>query len=240
MLIFKTLPSEQGDSPNNMIDATHEWGLPGVICPVCGNTWSNIGLAYPWVSLSRNYRLKGTIEFPERCHLMSLHSKKQTGSVPSQRNLCFTRHRVWPLVGKASGKFADFAWVNPWTLLIEQRAYLQLQRTGINLPLTASPKLAFRRKSHNRLVELQIEPHALLTVANVLTDSSPCTACQYSSLSLPEEIGIDESSLPAQVDLFRVRNFTTLILASENFKNATVELGLTGIDFREVAVTRLN
>lgn len=240
MLIFKTLPSERDDSPNNIIDATHQWGLPGVICPVCGNTWSNIGLAYPLVSLSelpfeRDYRIPRAVPLDEFDFL-----KNRLVPFLPREIFVLPGTEFGPLVGKASGRFADFAWLNPWTLLIEQRAYLQLQRTGINLPLTASHKLAFRRKSHDSLVELQIEPHASLTLANALTDSSPCPACQYSSLSLPEEIVIDESSLPTNVDLFRVRNFTTLILASVDFKNATVELGLTGIDFQEVAVTRFN
>ena len=60
--IFAALPSERDTHVASLIEATHEWGLPGVICPVCGNTWSNDGLAHPLISLSdlpleRDYRI---------------------------------------------------------------------------------------------------------------------------------------------------------------------------------------
>jgi hypothetical protein len=37
-----------GPSP----EAVRSWGLPGVRCPVCGDTWAVVGLAYPEVDLA--------------------------------------------------------------------------------------------------------------------------------------------------------------------------------------------
>jgi hypothetical protein len=40
------------DSVDYSIDASHEWGLPGVRCDVCGATWGKVGVSYPTADLS--------------------------------------------------------------------------------------------------------------------------------------------------------------------------------------------
>ena len=134
MRIFEVLPSERGPHPTSVIDATHEWCLPGVICPVCGNTWSDAGLAYPLISLSElpfesEYRIARAVPLTEFNLL-----KSRLGPVLRRGTFVLPGTEFGPLVGKASGKFGDFAWLNPWTPLIKGDAYLQLRGKGVHLP----------------------------------------------------------------------------------------------------------
>lgn len=235
MNIFAALPSERDTPAAGLIDATHEWGLPGVICPVCGNTWSNDGLAYPLISLSdlpfeRDYRIPRAIPLAEFNVL-----KNRLVPLLPEGTFVLPGTEFGPLVGKASGKFGDFAWLNPWTPLIKGGAYLKLREKGIHLPMKASHKLVFRQKHHDRLFELQVEPFAVIKLAEAPAD--PCSACGYTQLALPDQVVIDQSSVPEHVDMFRARNFTTLVLATKAFRDLTNELGLTGIEFHEVFVS---
>ena len=48
------------------ISAASKWGLPGVRCPKCGNTWSTSGTAYPCVDLSQHpHRAEFEVPRPE-------------------------------------------------------------------------------------------------------------------------------------------------------------------------------
>lgn len=104
-----------------------------------------------------------------------------------------------------------------------------------HLPLNAGHKLVFCEKDHDSFCELQVEPFVFIQSADA--QGTPCGACGHTQLALPDQMVVDQSSVPEHVDVFRARNFTTVVLATKAFRDLTNELGLTGIEFREVSVS---
>jgi hypothetical protein len=86
------------------------------------------------------------------------------------------------------------------------------------------------------LFELEIEPRARLAEVLLPLGAVQCHACGRRGGILPEEIVIERSTVPRGLDVFRVRDFTTLILVTEKFVQAAIALELTDILTREVNV----
>ena len=62
----------------------------------------------------------------------------------------------------------------------------------------------------------------------------PCATCGRHAFSRPDEPILDAASLPADLDLFRVGNFATMIIGTERFMDAVRRMELDGITFREL------
>lgn len=216
------------------VQAAHKWGLPGVQCHVCGSTWGNIGLEYPTVDLSdfpENRRLldrwpvslamfeelKGVIQnaFP---HLDQLEPGTSFG----------------PLVGTATGKLNGFVWNMPWTLLITGDALDKLNGFDLSLPRTVAPILTFKNESQ-KVFEFEVLPSGILNNA-IYPPEHPriCDACGRIGATKPDNLILDGSSIPDDLDIFRLSNFTTLIMVTERFVKAVRELGINGAFFQEV------
>jgi hypothetical protein len=147
------------------ISAASKWGLPGVMCPACGNTWANAAIAYPCVDLSQ-------------------HPHRQAG--------------VQGLKG-------------------------------------CKPELRFRQKKNPPdLGELQLEPQGLLHADCLPPRPPPCPRCGRDGFQLPEHLILDKASLPTHTDVFRVANFSTVLVGSERFKEAVQRLGHDGLLFLEL------
>jgi hypothetical protein len=54
------------------------------------------------------------------------------------------------------------------------------------------------------------------------------------SFSLPKEPLLDAASLPKHLDIFRLANFTTVIVATERFVDTVRRLGFEEVAFREL------
>jgi hypothetical protein len=63
----------------------------------------------------------------------------------------------------------------------------------------------------------------------------PCKSCGREGRQVDVPI-VSRDSIPADMDLFRARNFPTYILGTERFKQAVDELGLEGMVFQELAL----
>lgn len=142
-----------------------------------------------------------------------------------------------PLIGKAWGKFGDFAWLNPWTMLMRRSTFETLDSNGVRLPkLGIKPDLKFRSKSYPDLVEPQVELLADLFPASFSpSESMNCLACGRNPKRI-ERFIIDGSSVPSHVDLFRSRDHPTKILATENFVDVVQKFNMTDIMFTDVDV----
>ncbi len=229
--------SERGPANRYELDATHEWGLPGVKCPACGATWAMTGPAFPALDLSglpstESYR-SGWPVTPDELEALRLPLLPLLpgGYVPPPGT------EFGPLVGKARGTFVDdFVWVNPWTLLLGREALTKLQDAGLRLPATVAPRLKFRGGAPAELLELQIEPAGELAEESFAAGGRPCPACGRDGRR-PERFIADTRSLPADLDIFRARNFPTLILVTGRLVEAARRLGLTGAVFVEVKQT---
>jgi len=233
MRVFDCNQDESEELLDFEIDARHRWTLPGLKCEVCGDTWATTGVEYPTVDISaepyaKEYEKGWPVSLPE--------FKERRARIRSY----FREDALLPpgaefgsLEGKATGRFPDFVWFVPWTLLLKRAAYEQLRSYGVALPQAVAPQLRFSKNSPADLVELEIEPIALLADESFLLNGEPCAGCgrEARRVNLPV---VSTSSLPQHVDLFRPRNFPTYILGNERFKEAVEALSLKGIVFSEL------
>ena len=231
-------------SPNNTIsgiwvNATHKWAIPGIKCTACGTTWANTGLAYPGVDLSylpcvEAYQDQWPIA-PDRFDELR---DKVLPLVPP-KSLVLPGTEFGPLTGDIQGQFdqAVFIWVNPWTLLLRRDAQQYFHNSGVILPITLDTDLTYKGKLCSTLVELQIEARASILQYDKTTRSeTACFLCGHHPMLRPEPVIIQEACLPDDLDLFRLREFTTLILATERFFRVCQELAITDLLFREARI----
>jgi uncharacterized double-CXXCG motif protein len=216
-------------------DATHKWTLPGVKCPTCGATWATTGVEYPTVDIS-NEPFADEFESPWPVTLEEL--EKLRSRIRSR----FPEEAPLPpgtefgsLTGEAFGRFPDFAFAIAWTLLIRRDAYAQLRAKNVRMPAAVAPELRLPKNQSHDLLELEIQPLVSLDPASFLPGDDPCRSCGREGREVNEPI-VSRASVPAEVDMFRPRNFPTYILGTERFKDAVEELGLTGMVFHEMAL----
>jgi len=201
------------------IDGTHRWGLPGVRCPLCKAVWGTGGLAYPSVDLSHH---------PERANLEE--ARLEEDFLEFER----LRESVRPLipgsvlepgtelgrfVGTAHGTFGPLIMPVPWALMMRKEALELLQGEGLQGLNGWRMELRFRqKKTPPELVEMELLPLGLLHEDCIPSDQRvPCPRCGRDEFSLPKQPVLKASSLPKGVDLFRLANYTTIIVATERF-----------------------
>jgi uncharacterized double-CXXCG motif protein len=210
--------------------------LPGVKCDECGATWASTGTAYPSVDLSNIPDVRAftegwpvsIVELAQLCELVK-------DFVPANVDLP-PGTELGPLEGNAWGKFGDFAWSNPWTPLVSARVIRLLVTQDIRMPTSVSTRIRYRAKTAPELLELEIIPQAELAPAAFEDGTlSLCHGCGRPQ-SRVREIIVGASSVPNDLDLFRVRRFSQIILTTERFKRAVEEARLTDIRFVDVCV----
>ena len=207
------------------VDARHRWGLPGIHCPTCQQTWASVGPAFPHVDLAgwpaeREYRKARAVPLPEYQRLR--------GQLQAHLRL------PWPLspgtgVGPSEGRvrakhLAAFVWQNPWTLLMTAPAIDSLTRAGCRLPAVAATRL--RGPVAHELREVECVPAGMLHVEPAI---EPCSACGRQGVSWPKRVLLIRDTLPADLPVFRVQNFTTMIVATRAFVEAVTDARLSGV-----------
>lgn len=235
--LFEIFPDDANWGNSHIVNAIHQWGLPGLTCDKCGQTWTSVGLAYPSVDLSGLPEEKLYRELkPVNLKKMEELKTKIKQLVPRDAILR-PGTDLGPLKGTAQGTLPDFVWINPWTLLIQAHSLEMLEKYGVRMPLAVPAKIKFRGKNAVELLELQVEPHArLASLASSSSKGIPCTSCGREEITKPKVITIDYSTLPSHVDIFRGKDISTMLLATERFTLAVKELHLRNTLFREVDV----
>jgi uncharacterized double-CXXCG motif protein len=217
----------------------HKWGLPGVHCPACNATWAATGDAYPSVDLS---------------HLPAQEQKKYLPRVEEDyaeferlreqvRPLVPPGVHLWPgtdfgpMNGSAQGEFGPLVVVNPWELLMRPEPLERLQAEGLRGLKGCCTALRFRKKNPPELLEMELLPRGCFHPDCVLERPLPCPKCERRGLKGPEEPILDAATLPQDLDLFRLADFKTMIIANERFVEAVRRLGYEqDIAFRELPV----
>jgi uncharacterized double-CXXCG motif protein len=218
-------------------DAWHPWRLPGVSCPTCGATWSDVGHYYPSIDLSHLAERKEFVKarpepFAEFARLRELVRPLAPPNAELPPGTGFG-----PVTGSASGRFGPLAWVGELKLLVRRDALERLQAEGVRGLQACPTALRFRRKDAPELLELQVEPHGRLHPDCIPPEvPPPCSTCGRHGFSRPDEPLLDAASLPTDMDLFRVGNFATMVIGTEHFMEAVRRLELDGITFRELPV----
>jgi len=217
------------------MDAAHKWSLPGVKCSGCGVTWGVAGHQYPGVDLSQlPERAKFARPWPvPDTELARLRELVRPLAPPNAKLPAGTR--FGPLEGRASGKFGPFTSEGDILWVVRRDALERLQTEGVRGLQGFPTALRFRQKDPPELLELQIEPHSRLHPDCLPPElPPPCETCGRLAARLPEEPILDAASLPTDLDLFRVGNFSTVVVGTERFMDAVRRMESPGIVFREL------
>ncbi|MCP3144202.1 SitI6 family double-CXXCG motif immunity protein [Pyxidicoccus xibeiensis] len=216
--------------------AAHRWGLPGVEpCSACsvGGGWA--GIQYPCVDLSglpaavlKRLSDSWPVPFEEFARLReTVRPLAPTGAVLEPGT------RLGPLMGTASGSFGQLH-LQGWTLVGRREALERLRDAGVRGIQGCPTQVRFRGKAPLELQEPQLALHGRLHDSCLPSKREPpCSTCgAEASYSLPEKYWLDAATLPGQVDVFRLGDFPTLIIATERMAEAVHRLGLDGVTFQ--------
>jgi uncharacterized double-CXXCG motif protein len=214
-------------------NAAHRWGLPGVQCPQCDAIWGGAGLQFPSGDASG---------LAERAELEDPHLERNFARFEYLRELVRPLlpqgvplepgTEFGPLVGNAWGKFGPFAWLNPWTLLVRREVLERLPAEGLRGLEGHRTELRFRQKQSPELLELELMPHGRFHPDCLSEREPPCARCGRKGISMPEQPVLKEDSLPTHLDLFRLADLNTLLIATERFAQAVQRLGPCGVAFQ--------
>jgi uncharacterized double-CXXCG motif protein len=226
-------PRYTGDLSN----AAHPWGLPGRRCPDCALTGGPAGLHYPCVDLSglpTKELKKLSDSWPVPFEEFERLRERVLPLVPVDAVLK-PGTRFGPLTGTGRGHFGSLFMQNPWSLFVQREALERLQGTGL-LGLQGCPlAVRFRTRHAPELRELQLRVQGRLHPDCLPPDRPPpCPTCDRVSLRLPATYWLDASSLPEDIDVFRLSDWPTLIIATERMVETVKRLELDGVVFREL------
>jgi uncharacterized double-CXXCG motif protein len=233
MKLFEVRATSERAVPSRKIDARHAFALPGVRCDTCGRTWAVTGVEYPTVDV-RQWREAMSTRHPvsvAEFRAMANHVASLTNSdlyLPPGTTL-------GPLEGTIHDNSTDVEWLTPWTILLSGSAISKLASESIILQTAAA---GLRRKDKTlwpeSIHELELRPAGGLLREEA--EVPVCEVCGYRKLTWPDHIVVNASTVPVGVQIFRVHDLPTLILASEQFVNAARALRLPNLVFLPVDV----
>lgn len=120
---------------NNSLETKREYNLPGVICNSCGQTWGRTGVIYPAFSLpseldESDYRSRWPVPIDRFRNLSGPLEAAWDSELPVGPGLEFGKS-----IGKAYGKFGDFAWKTNWCAFISKCALCRLHQKGFSISI---------------------------------------------------------------------------------------------------------
>ena len=221
------------------LNARPQWGLPGIQpCSGCGLGGKGSAARYPCVDLShlpQEERKKLSDPWPVP-HAEFVRLRELVRPLVPPGAVLRTGTSFGPLTGTATGSFGQLFMQNPWSLYLRREALEKLQAAGIR-GLQACPlAVRFRQKSHPELLEPQLEFRGRFHPDGLPTNlEPPCPTCgEDKGYSLPQPPLLAAASLPEDLDVFRLADWSTLILASQRFVDAVTRLELDGVVFHEL------
>jgi uncharacterized double-CXXCG motif protein len=237
---FYRLTKDRSPRYTGYLNAAHQWGLPGVEpCPTCGTGGGVTGLEYPCVDLSGlpPHELKKLSEpwpvSPEE--LARLGELVRPLAPPGA--LLEPGTRFGPLVGTGSGHFGQLFMQDSWSLYARREVVERLREAGLRGLQGCPLQVRFRARNAPELLELQLELHGRFHPDCLPTDRKPpCPTCGNDFLERPDPIILDAASLPSALDLLRLRQGWTCIVASERLVDVARRLELDGVVFQELEV----
>ncbi|MFL5353420.1 double-CXXCG motif protein [Archangium sp.] len=229
---YFTIEEDKTSGYTGYVDGTYKWGLPGVICPHCKSPWSG-GFAYPSVDLTpvaaladfETPRPEPIEEYERLCEL--IRPLLPPGAVLDPGT------EFGPFVGKGQGRFGAFVAPVRWVLMVQRDALEKLQAEGLRGLAGYPPLLRFRQRNSPEFLELEVLPVARLHPDCMPPEHQPpCPRCGRRRTPLPKSPLLDATTVPESLDLFRLRDYSTLLVCTERFVDACQRLGLDGIAFQ--------
>jgi uncharacterized double-CXXCG motif protein len=140
-----------------------------------------------------------------------------------------------PLQGTGLGYFGQIIMQNSWSLCMRREALERLQDAGVRGLLGCPTQVRFRTRHAPELRDLQLEVHGRFHPDCLPPGEPPCPTCGVArGYSVPEPYWLDAASLPEHVDIFRLADASTLIIANERLVGAVRRLELDGVVFKEL------
>jgi uncharacterized double-CXXCG motif protein len=219
------------------MDGTRKWSLPGVQCPACGAGWSGLGEAYPSIDLSHHPERKA-FEHSQSDSIEEFERLRELVRPLAPKGARLEPGTLFgPLIATATGRFGDFYLPMPWMLMVKREAFEKLQAEGMREFNAYPAQVRFRQKNAPELLDVQLLPHGRLHPSCYTPNWKPtCRRCDRNGNTLPESLVLDGATLPADVDVFRLRDYATVLIASERFAAAVERLGLSDIVLKELPV----
>ena len=221
-------PDDDGWGRENdyLISAVHARRLPGVICPLDG-AWAGTGINYPTVDVALIDSRVG--ELP--AHPIPIADYKALAAkiepITGPERLLQPGANLGPLHGTARGLLGDFAWVNPWTMLVRNSTYQELLSSGFPLD-GAEARIDFDDGSSEPLIELEVRCKVALTN---LPSREVCQVCGRRSLTRPKTMVLEAASYDGTLPLQRIVEMPTHFIVNDdlgefirarNFSNLTL------------------
>lgn len=236
-MLFFEIEKDQTSGYTGDVTGTHKWFLPGLICPACKETWSAGSRSYPSVDLTPVLPLADfkTLRAEPLQEYERLRELARPLLPPGA--LLHPGSGFGPIEGTAQGRFGALAAPYAWWLLARREALEKLQGEGLRGLKGCRMDLRFRQRNPPELLELEILPAGRLHPDCLpSTRAPPCSCCGRIDVSLPAQRVLDASTVPAHLDLFRLEDFSTVIVCSERFAEACRRPGLDGVTFRPLSV----
>lgn len=236
---FYRLKADPSPRYTGDLNAAHRWGLPGVQpCPSCGISGEGVTSAqYPCVDLSglparELKKLSDSWPVPRE---EFIRLRELVRPLAPQGAVLKPGARFGPLEGKGSGSFGPLFMQNSWSLCMRREALERLRDTGLHGLQGCPIQVRFRTKTPPELLDLQLESHGRFHPDCLPPPEAPCPTCGHArGYKLPEPAWLDASSLPEHLDVFRLADASTLIVASERLVDAARLLELDGVIFQEL------
>jgi hypothetical protein len=100
-------------------------------------------------------------------------------------------------------------------------------------------RLTFIDGSEPHLSEVEVCPQAYLATGTGIRDVAGCAACGRRAFSRSRDVDIllDRVTIPSHMDLFRLYDLPTYLIATERFKQCVEDNGVVAIAFEEIGVS---
>jgi uncharacterized double-CXXCG motif protein len=141
-----------------------------------------------------------------------------------------------PLTGTATGSFGQLFMQNPWSLYVRHEALEKLRAAGVRGFQSCPLAVRFRQKNHPELMDLQLELRGRFHPDCLPKNREPpCSTCgRDKGYSLPQPPLLAAASMPEDLDVFRLADWSSLIIASQRLVDAVTRLELDGVVFHEL------
>lgn len=237
MRVYELTGNKASRYTGDLSNAEHPWGLPGMHCPDCELTGGPAGLSYPCVDLAglpARERKKLSDGWPVPMEEFE-RLRERVRSLAPRGAVLKPGTEFGPLTGTGRGQFGPLFMQNPWSLFMQREALERLQGAGLRGLQGCPLAVRFRTKDAPELLELELLVQGRLHPDCLPPDRKPpCPTCGRISLRLPDRYWLDAASLPEHVDVFRLSDWPTLIIATERLVEVVRQLELEGVVFREL------
>lgn len=213
MKYFEVKEDDTRSNVGYVDNITHKWGLPGVKCPVCKQTWSTTGIEYPSVNLSpfawkKSFRSGWPVDLNEFFRLRDQIAKAFPHLDRLEPGTAFG-----PARGKVRGKIEGFIAGAPWTIFIDQKACFHLETFTLELPPFVRTQI---QSSDNEQIIYEVDLPLVGGMVNTFVQGPICVACGRTSASKPTGVVIEAPPPPVNMISFVSRIFRLLSLRLKN------------------------